>query len=124
MRIINKPVYDIQDVYKTCANSIRSHEFVDRLLAITGDIVAAAGNYDQKTGTDNLFLIAADNNGEGNVVIGAVTKKKLKDPYSKHMVPATKPARHVYDELIGSAPSWKMSILWFWASINTGPLFA
>lgn len=106
MRAIKKPINDAESVYKDCINSIDDICLKKRLHCITELIVADAKDYDIKAQSMDLFLIQANNCKEENVVMGAVTKKELTNLYTQYMV-GKKPARKIYDELLGKAPYGK-----------------
>jgi hypothetical protein len=104
MRVIAVPVYDAQTVYQTCTNGIADALLRGRLNLITNSVMLAAQEYDQKAAIKSLYSIPPDLHSNEDIVVGAVTKKELKDVYSDHMVGRTKPARTIYDELLAEAP--------------------
>jgi hypothetical protein len=104
MRSIAAPNEDPGKVYQTCVNSIADHNLRNRLDVLTNLIVAAANDYQQKASAKQLHNLVPNNCGNGDIVVGAVTKKELKAVYSNHMVGKAKPARDIYELLLSRAP--------------------
>ena len=107
MRALAVPNYDPQVVYQTCTNSISDIDLRNRLNAVTNVVVNAARDYRQRATVKQLYSIQPNNRGNDEIVVGAVTKKELKDVYSSHMVARAKPARVIYDQLLSQAPMGK-----------------
>ena len=99
------PTLDPKAVYRECVNSISDKNLRNRLKALTNDIAAAAGDYHQRGVAKKLYTISPNNCGDDDVVLGAVTKKELKNVYSSYMVGRTKPGRKIYESLLSTAPS-------------------
>ncbi|MBU2068788.1 MAG: hypothetical protein KKE08_19555 [Gammaproteobacteria bacterium] len=104
MRAINPPNISLNDVLNTCIGSISSDELSTKLNAIIPSLMFAERDYIIKVATSDLFQIPAFTRGDHAIVTGNVTKKELKDLYSSHMVPASKPARVYYDQIKMLAP--------------------
>lgn len=104
MRAINPPQISFADVLSTCVGSISSVDLSTRLSAIAPQLNLAERDYHLKVATADLFQVQAFTQGDNAIVAGQVTKKELKDLYTFHMVPATKPGRSYYDQIKMSAP--------------------
>lgn len=104
MRAMTVPNYTPSQVFQECTNSIADISLRSRLEAVSQNIDYAANDYRVKAPTSQLYTILPNNCNNNDIVIGAVTKKELKDVYSAHMVPKGKPARKVYDYVLASAP--------------------
>lgn len=104
MRAMISPNEDSCVVYRTCINSIANENLRNRLNALTNNIGVAAGDYQQRATAKQLYTLPPNNCNNNEIVLGAVTKKELKDVYSSHMVSRTKPARVIYDLLLSRAP--------------------
>ncbi|MDF1644290.1 MAG: hypothetical protein P1U80_08910 [Pseudomonadales bacterium] len=98
------PNEDPRVVYQTCVDSIADENLRNRLSALTNDIGVIAGEYQQIATAKQLYTLPPNDFGNDDIVLGAVTKKELKDVYSSHMVGKAKPARKVYDLLLSRAP--------------------
>lgn len=107
MRAISLPTHSPEDVYNLCVNSIADKNLRYRLSLITSDIINAAHEYFDKAQARHLFSIAPVTCRNEEIVVGDVTKAELKNTYSDHMVGIGKPARHIYDLLLASAPRRK-----------------
>lgn len=103
MRAMIKPTIEINAVYEHCCAGVKSPHLVAKFASINEDIAIEGNNYDQHGNAATLYLIAPDNGLDTVHVIGDVTKAELKDLY-KYLVSGTKSARHIYNELIASAP--------------------
>lgn len=104
MRAMTAPNYDSSQVFQTCISSIADIDLRSRLSAIATNINTATETYRMNAPTSQLYTIPPNNNPNDSIVIGAVTKKELKEVYSDHMVPKGKPARYIYDALLSQAP--------------------
>jgi 5-methylcytosine-specific restriction endonuclease McrA len=107
MRTIIAPNENPSVVYQTCIDSIADEDLRQRLNALTQDIGAHAGDYQRRATAKKLYTIPSNDCGNDDIVLGAVTKKELKDVYSSHMVSKSKPARVIYDLLLSRAPLGK-----------------
>ncbi|WP_245558798.1 HNH endonuclease, partial [Arhodomonas aquaeolei] len=94
----------MSDVLDKCISSIRDTDLRKRLSLVSSDIDAAEADYDHKGTCKVLYSISQKICDDGQAVLGAVTKKELKDVYSLHMVPNGKPAREFYEKLLFGAP--------------------
>ncbi|WP_323844104.1 hypothetical protein [Microbulbifer magnicolonia] len=104
MRAMTAPGYSPQEVYQVCINSVSDLNLRSRLNAVVANIGHAADEYLQKGPISELHTIASSECDNDTIVVGEVTKKELKDVYSAHMVPRTKPARTIYDSIVARAP--------------------
>lgn len=111
MRSIDAPEEDPKYVYELCVNSISDkisleNNFLrDRLSMVSNEVAMAAIIYSEYGLDHQLYNIPPNNCEDKEIVIGSVTKKELKDVYSKHMVGKNKPAREkIYDLLLSRAP--------------------
>ena len=107
MRAITKPTYDTKLVYETAINSIKSNELKTRLNSVVNFLVSAAIDYEKNATGASLYNIQPDNQDDEEYVLIDVKKKELLDLYSQHMVGLNKPARKIYDELLGAATNGK-----------------
>ncbi|MHB1494023.1 MAG: hypothetical protein ACYCR3_12755 [Acidithiobacillus sp.] len=98
------PYLDPREVYQICINSISDENLRNRLNVLTGDIIVAATDYQERGAAKQLYTIPPNNCGNDDIALGAVTKKELKSVYSSHMVDRAKPAREIYDSLLSRAP--------------------
>ena len=73
-------------------------------MSIVPDITIAASEYSTRGELQILYTIVACNAKDEDIVIGHVTKKELKNIYSDHMAPQSKPARDAYDVIMAAAP--------------------
>ena len=103
MRALAKPNYDPKTIYQMCINSIRNKDLRDLLNLVTPNILVAAGDYEQKANSQQLYSIPPNNCKNDEIALGSVTKKELNDVYSSHMVDRAKPARAIYDSLLSQA---------------------
>ena len=99
MRALAKPNYDPKTVYQMCISSIRNEDLRDRLNQATPNILFAAGDYEQRANSQQLYSISQNNCKNNEIALSGVTKKELNDVYSSHMVNGAKPARAIYDSL-------------------------
>lgn len=104
MRAIDAPTVTPVDVFTQCVSSISETSLRERLLDCREFIRLAADNYLVKAKAKRLYCMPSNNLKNDQICIVNVTKKELKDVYSSHMVPRTKPARLMYDSLVGLAP--------------------
>jgi 5-methylcytosine-specific restriction endonuclease McrA len=104
MRAIAVPDFEHQVVYQTCINSIADESLRSRLNHVSANIADAANEYKQKAQAEQLYTIPPNNSRNDDIVLGAVTKKELKDVYNLQMVRRSKPARKIYDLLLSQAP--------------------
>ncbi|WP_394670882.1 HNH endonuclease [uncultured Acinetobacter sp.] len=107
MRAINRPNLDIQIVYEACINSITDDDLYTRLQSIMTNIIQSSSDYGNKALISLLYTIPPNHCENDAIALGNVTKKELRAVYSSHFVPATKPARIYYDQLISLAPLGK-----------------
>jgi len=107
MRAINPPTLDTQTVYVTCINSITDDDLRNRLQNVLNNILQSASDYQSNALSKTFYTIAPNNCDNNAIALGSVTKQELKDVYSSHLVPSTKPARKFYDSLISLAPLGK-----------------
>lgn len=91
-------------ILNQCIDSISDTNLRSRLTAVISTINDAADEYQLKAPNSLLYTITPSNEDNNDIVVGEVTKKELKDLYSSHMVPRTKPARNFYDSVLARAP--------------------
>jgi hypothetical protein len=104
MRDMNAPSENPIAVFHECMNSISDINLQSRLNAITVNISDSANEYLSKAPISQLFTIIPNNSQNDAIVLNGVTKKELKDLYTSHMVPRSKPARNIYDSILSRAP--------------------
>ncbi|RJG50590.1 HNH endonuclease [Motilimonas pumila] len=104
MRALVSPQCTYADVLNTCVNSISCATLTQRINAITTQLNNAAQDFDTKAVTADLFQIQPFFGADTDNVVGQVTKKELKGLYTYHLVPAKKPARQYYDQIMMQAP--------------------
>lgn len=107
MRAIKKPVLDVKSVYSCCVSGIRNADLRSRLSDIDESILRSSEDFDIKAKSSKLYVIPANDCEDTDLVVGNVNKKELKDLYSQQMAVLNKPARHIYDFLLNSAPNGK-----------------
>lgn len=107
MRALVKPLQDFSDVFESCLLGVSDVALRGRYQGIIQELQDAAEDYELKAPSASLYLIAANNQANGEVVVGEVLKKELKSLYSTYLVTLGKPARPMYDRLIASAPGEK-----------------
>ena len=104
MRAMTAPSHIPLQVFQECTNSISNINLRSRLNAVRQNIDNAANEYQVKASSGLLYSIPPNYSDNNAIVVGAVTKKELKDVYSVHMVPRKKPARKIYDSVLAQAP--------------------
>lgn len=104
MRIVDPPIFDENEVYTTCVESISNEIKKNDHLSIANVVATAMSNYITKSSNLDFYQIPICNLGNDDIVTGNVTKKELKDVYAQHMVGENKPARTIYDALTLLAP--------------------
>lgn len=107
MRVIQKPILDSKDVYELCLEGVSDQKYKATLKTLIKDVDSSASQYDQKAISGDLYQIPANLADKDTGVKNGVTKKQLSGLYTQYMVPKLKPARAVYNELLGKAPSGK-----------------
>lgn len=117
MRKIPKPNLIAREVFLTCASAISDVELKSKLEQLSPTIDNDSLEYAKKAKTANLYTIPPILK-EDIFVTQNVTKDELKDLYTKQMVPQSKPARKIYDELRSSAPYNKCPFCGF-GQVNT-----
>jgi hypothetical protein len=102
------------EVYSACVHAIHDGDISGRFLAALDSVNDLGERYDQRVVENQLHLYPACIWGKGDqIVIGALSKDQFNELYSSYMVPATKPARVFYDQLVNSAPLGKCPLCCF-----------
>lgn len=104
MRALIPPQLTFTDVLNTCVGSISCQTLTQNINAINSQLTDAAQDFDIKSMTADLFQIQPFTGKDDDIVVGQITKKELKGLYTYHMVPAKKPARQYYDQIMMQAP--------------------
>lgn len=104
MRALAPPQFTFADVLNTCVGSISCPTLTQNINAINPQLNNAAQNFDSKAITADLYQIQPFLGKDTDNVVGQVTKKELKGLYTYHLVPANKPARQYYDQIMMQAP--------------------
>ena len=100
MKKLNKPTFNVEDVFTTCVNDIvRDVALKSRLLACEKLIIEAAKEFDRKVLPAQLHTITRE-----SVVNRNVTAKELEGIYKSRMLKKSSLGRAIYDKLI-SAPA-------------------
>lgn len=108
MRSIDIPENDIREVYEKCVEGVYLEDFTLRLTTIKNNIVIESESYNEKAQNAEWFNIDNDEDvANEDILIGEVTKKELKNLYTQYMIGKGKPARSIYDHLLGRAPFGK-----------------
>lgn len=105
MRALPKPLYVFQDVFNLCIEGVGDIVLRQRYGEILVDLAADAANYEALSAQANWWTIPPNHQRNSDVVVGRVIKSELKALYSSYMVGQEKPARSIYDRLMGSAPN-------------------
>ena len=96
---LEPPELDTEETYETCISRVRSPALKARLEAVTGDVVAAADDYEAAATAAQLHtIVSADNVG------ALVSRDEMAKVYTYRMVKKGAPGRPVYDELLASSP--------------------
>lgn len=74
MRALAKPNYDPKTVYQMCISSIRNEDLRDRLNQATPNILFAAGDYEQRANSQQLYSISQNNCKNNEIALSGVTK--------------------------------------------------
>jgi hypothetical protein len=98
MKKLDKPIFDVAEVFTDCISIIRSRDLKNRLIACEDLIVEASDELDLKVSTGNVHTIIAE-----EIVNDNVTAKELEKVYTFRMVKKDTPGRKYYDKII-SAP--------------------
>ncbi|MFM0367878.1 HNH endonuclease [Paraburkholderia aspalathi] len=107
MRAIPKPTYVPNFVFQTCTGSVSDPGLRGRLNAISAEIGAAGVGYDNLANLGRLHEIPPSSVGDEKFLVADVTKAELKNLYGEQMIPRSKPARAIYDNLRLAAPGGK-----------------
>lgn len=107
MRALPKPIEIFQDVFGLCIAGVGDVALQQRYREILADLTVDADNYDLHGAQSSWWRIAANNQRNAEVVVGRVIKSELKALYSSYLATQGKPARIVYDSLMGAAPGEK-----------------
>lgn len=114
MRRLPPPDVAAIEVYSACVQAIRDQNLSDRFVAATEIVNRLSDTYQQRTIANELHLYPACNWGAGEqIVFEGLSKDQFNELYASHMVPATKPARGFYDQLMNSAPLGKCPLCCF-----------
>ena len=117
MRKIPKPNLVADEVFLTCTSAIADVELKSKLEQLSASIENNAFEYENKAKIADLYTIPPILKTD-KFVTQNVTKEELEDLYTKQMVPQSKPARKIYDELRSSAPYNKCPFCGF-GQVNT-----
>lgn len=104
MKLVAHPSFSYNDLINSCIGSIDCADLRARLQRVLPDLILAGSNYNRSAIQSILFQTVSFSGDDDDIVIGAVTKKELKKLYSAHMVPAAKPSRTYYDDILILAP--------------------
>lgn len=104
MRALTPPQLTFTDVLNTCVSSISCQTQAQNINAINPQLNNSVQDFDTKAATADLFQIQTFTGNDDAVVTGQVTKSQLKGLYTFQMVPAGKPARQYYDQIMMQAP--------------------
>lgn len=105
MRVMARPSAVASDTFSLCVNGIVNDSLRERILELAHTFGLADVNYAAVGIAGALYTIAANNQKNGEIVIGRVTKAELKDMYSYYLVDKSKPGRSIYDSMVASAPN-------------------
>jgi hypothetical protein len=108
------PNLDAAEVYQACVGEVSNADLSTRLVSVAANLLALADEYQVRAVASELHLYKASKWSNGDqIVICGLTKTQFKDLYSTYMVPATRPARIYYDQLLNSAPLGKCPLCGF-----------
>lgn len=114
MKRLPPPELDAAEVYTMCLDEIPNAVLVTRFVNATEHVLALVQHYQARTVANELHLYPACEWGQGDqIVFGDLTKTQFSDLYSTYMVPASRPARVFYDQLMNSAPLGKCPLCEF-----------
>lgn len=100
MRVIGKPDLVAKEVYEICVSKVRNTILKKNFRQITGSIVAADIEYQERSSEQQWFLIASSDGVDG--VVGQAEMEKV---YTQRMVGQRAPGRSLYDQLKNAAPN-------------------
>lgn len=92
---VDRPEFDVGDVFDKCTTLIKNRALRDQMTAIKPDVLELSDDYDTCAQAAELHLIAAHQAGIQNV-----SGQDLKKNYTQRMARKGKPARPVYDALM------------------------
>ncbi|MDI5986272.1 HNH endonuclease [Halomonas sp. M4R5S39] len=101
MKQLDRPNFDSLHVYETCVRSIAKPALRNELLRISEDVVVSSQEYCEMAAGAELYLIPSSS--KEDVIFGSAKGSDFSNLYSHHMVPAHKPGRRYYDQLLVSA---------------------
>lgn len=104
MRALPKPMDLFQDVFKLCVAGVGDVSLQEKYTEILEELMADADAYERLGVDGGWWTIPPNNQRKEEVVVGRVKKSELKALYSNYLVAQGKPARIIYDRLMGAAP--------------------
>ena len=104
MITIDKPNFPPKSVYEMCVDSVNDENLRTNFNKHTNFIATMAKEYDLRAKNGKLFTFCPDETDDLFIEFSPIEKKSWKSLYSQQMVPKSKPARKVYDMLLGLAP--------------------
>lgn len=107
MRAIQKPAYGPNSAFEACVNDTADAGLRARLNAIAPEMLNAAVHYDDLANRGQLHDMPRSDLRDTDLQVGHVTKGELKNLYDGQMVPRSKAARDIYDNLRLAAPGGK-----------------
>lgn len=108
MRRLQKPDFDLVEVYKSCVSGVLATELAARFNAATANFLALANQYESRAIVNELHLFPASPWGNGTALaLGELTKDELTALYTNHMAKRGQPGRSYYDRIMSLAPLGK-----------------
>ncbi|BCA30798.1 hypothetical protein GO594_30115 [Pseudomonas otitidis] len=107
MRALPKPLENFSDVFDLCVAGVGDATLQQRYNEILADLTLDANAYDAHGVHASWWTIPQNNQRKNDVVVGRVQKGELKALYSNYLAAQGKPARGIYDKLMGAAPGEK-----------------
>lgn len=104
MRALPKPSDVFQDVFNLCVSGVGDVALQQRYNEILADLVEDAAEYERLGQQASWWTIPPNNQRKEEIVVGRVIKSELKALYSNYLAAQEKPARRIYDKLMGGAP--------------------
>lgn len=98
MEFINKPSFQVKEVYKTCISKVKNAKLKSKLEACVNELEDDERLYDEMAASTMLFEFnAKDSIGEN------ITNEEMKKVYTNRMVPKNSPGRDYYNKLLSSS---------------------
>lgn len=107
MRNLKPPVLTAATVFEDCVRSVGNPGKRADFGKAKGRFIGAESDYLNAAKNHVLYQISGSSEENDAIIFGSLTKGDVKSLYTEQMVPASKPARQYYDQLVISSPQRK-----------------